>query len=109
MWVSFVVRGRSREWRVSLAARLLPMRSWPTANSHRCASSPFHGGLNDGMEFFERHRDRYLDLAPDRRIAVEQIDASVAIVSGDTLFSALMPPVWQAGAASSTATIRRGD
>jgi hypothetical protein len=36
---------------------------------------PFHGGLNDGMELFERHRDRYLDLTPDRRIAVEQIDA----------------------------------
>src|SRR5438309_1827663 len=36
---------------------------------------PSHGGLNDGMEFFERHRDRYLDFAPDRWIAVEQIDA----------------------------------
>src|SRR5271166_2241993 len=36
---------------------------------------PFHGGLNDGMELLERHRDRYLDFAPDRRITVEQIDA----------------------------------
>jgi len=66
----------------------------------------FHRGLNDGMELFERHRDRYLDLAPDRRIAVEQIDASVAIVLGDTLFSALVPPVWQAVAASSMATVQ---
>ena len=36
---------------------------------------PVHGGLNDPMELLERHRDRHLDLAPDRRIAVDQVDA----------------------------------
>src|SRR5215469_7159754 len=36
---------------------------------------PFHGGLNDRMELFECHRDRHLALTPDRRIAVDQVDA----------------------------------
>jgi hypothetical protein len=50
---------------------------------------PSHGGLNDGMEFFERHRDRYLDFAPNRWIAVEQIDAQRGnYVRGDAILGA---------------------
>ena len=36
---------------------------------------PFHGRLNGPVELFERHRERHLYLAPDGRIAVDQIDA----------------------------------
>jgi hypothetical protein len=36
---------------------------------------PFHRGLDDRVELSEGERGRHLDLAPDRRIAVDEVDA----------------------------------
>src|SRR5262249_57353404 len=40
---------------------------------------PSHGGLDDVVQGLERDRGRYLDLAPDHRVAVLELDAK----SGD--------------------------